>query len=88
MQGGITAGILNAIVAEEMPGSGTVFMSQQLEYLAPVFIEDTITGEVEVLKVHELKPVNHLRVIVCRSDDQVLLKGEAWYYTFFGPPDA
>ena len=85
VQGGITAGILNALVAEDLPGPGTVFMSQQLEYVAPVFIGDTIEGKVEVLKVHETKPVTQLRVEVCRDGDEVVLKGEAWCYTFAGP---
>jgi acyl dehydratase len=85
VQGGITAGILNALVAEDLPGPGTVFMSQQLEYTAPVFIGDTITGMVEILKVHETKPVTHLRVEVRRSTDEIVLKGEAWCYTFPGP---
>jgi acyl dehydratase len=84
VQGGITAGILNALVAEDLPGPGTVFMSQQLEYTAPVFIGDTIEGEVEVLKVHETKPVTQLRVEVRRADGTVVLKGEAWCYTFSG----
>jgi acyl dehydratase len=84
VQGGITAGILNALVAEDLPGPGTVFMSQQLEYTAPVFIGDTITGMVEILKVHETKPVTHLRVEVRRSTDEIVLKGEAWCYTFPG----
>lgn len=85
VQGGITAGILNALVAEDLPGPGTVFMSQQLEYVAPVFIDDTIVGEVEVLEVHERKPVTHLRVEVRRADHQIVLRGEAWCYTFPGP---
>jgi acyl dehydratase len=87
VQGGITAGILNALVAEDLPGPGTVFMSQRLEYVAPVFIDDTIVGEVEVLEVHERKPVTHVRVEVRRANDQVVLKGEAWCYTFPGPPE-
>lgn len=84
VQGGITAGILNALVAEDLPGPGTVFMSQELTYTAPVFIGDTIVGEVEVLKVHETKPVTQLRVEVRRADGTVVLKGEAWCYTFSG----
>lgn len=87
VQGGITAGILNALVAEDLPGPGTVFMSQQLEYTAPVFIGDTITGLVEVLKVHQTKPVTHLRVEVRRQDGEEVLKGEAWCYTFAGPDE-
>lgn len=81
VHGGLTAGILNALVAEDLPGPGTVFMSQQLNYTAPVFIGDTITGEVEVLKVHETKPVTQLRATVRRGDGEVVLEGECWCYT-------
>jgi acyl dehydratase len=52
-QGGITSGMLNALVAMDLPGPGTVFMSQSLRYLAPTFLGDTLTAEVEVLA---LKP--------------------------------
>ena len=85
VHGGITAGILNALVAEDLPGPGTVFMSQELQYVAPVFIGDTIVGEVEVLEVHATKPVTKLRVEVRRAETEVVLKGEAWCYTFAGP---
>ena len=85
VQGGITAGILNALVAEDLPGPGTVFMSQNLKYEAPVFVGDTIVGEVVVLKVHETKPVTNLRVEVRREDAEVVLSGDAWCYTFAGP---
>ena len=44
VQGGLTSGILNALVAMDMPGPGTVFMSQDLKFIAPVFIGDTITA--------------------------------------------
>ncbi len=82
VHGGLTAGILNALVAEDLPGPGTVFMSQKLEYKAPVFIGDTIAGEVEVLSVHETKPVTQLRATVTRQDGTVVLEGECWCYTF------
>jgi len=52
VQGGLTTGILNALVAMDMPGPGTVFLSHDIIFLAPVFIGDTITGEAEVLSVH------------------------------------
>lgn len=82
VHGGLTAGILNALVAEDLPGPGTVFMSQRLEYLAPVFIGDTIVGEVEVTEVHPTKPVTRLQATVRRGDGEVVLKGECWCYTF------
>ena len=83
-QGGITSGILNALVAMDLPGPGTVFMSQDLKYVAPVYIGDTITGEVEVLEVHPVKPVTRLRVRVERAVGETVLEGEAWCYTFSG----
>jgi acyl dehydratase len=81
VHGGLTAGILNAIVAEDLPGPGTVFMSQDLKYLAPVYIGDTIVGEVEVLEVHPTKPVTKLKATVLRQDGVVVLEGVCWCYT-------
>lgn len=80
--GGITTGILHALVAEDMPGPGTVFLSQNWKFTAPVFIGDTITARAEVLTVHEKKPVCSLRIEVRRQDDEVVLEGEAWCYRF------
>src|SRR5574341_563830 len=56
-QGGVTAGMLNALVAMELPGPGTVFMSQQLTYRAPAFVGDTLTATVEVIGLKPDKPV-------------------------------
>ncbi|HKP59076.1 MAG TPA: MaoC family dehydratase [Polyangiales bacterium] len=81
VHGGLTAGILNALVAQDLPGPGTVFMSQDLKYLAPVFIGDTIVGEVEVLSVHATKPVTQLRAAVRREDGELVLEGVCWCYT-------
>ena len=53
VQGGLTTGLLHALVAMDMPGPGTVFLSQQWKFTAPVFIGDTITAHAEVRKVHE-----------------------------------
>ena len=81
VHGGLTAGILNAIVAEELPGPGTVFMSQDLKYVAPVYIGDTIVGEVEVLEIHATKPVTKLKATVLRQEGDVVLEGVCWCYT-------
>jgi acyl dehydratase len=81
-QGGITTGILHALVAMDMPGPGTVFLSQNWKFTAPVYIGDTITGEAEVLSVHASKPVTQLRMVVRREGGEVVLEGEAWCYTF------
>jgi acyl dehydratase len=80
--GGITTGVLHALVAEDMPGPGTVFLSQNWKFTAPVYIGDTITATAEVLTVHERKPVCSLRIEVKRQDGETVLEGEAWCYRF------
>ncbi|PKB79758.1 MAG: hypothetical protein BZY88_11870 [SAR202 cluster bacterium Io17-Chloro-G9] len=82
VQGGLTAGILNALVAMDMPGPGTVFMNQNLQYTAPVFIGDTITAEAEILELHQTKPVTKLKMTVTRQTGGKVLEGECWCYTF------
>ncbi len=80
-QGGITSGMLNALVAMDLPGPGTVFMSQSLRYLAPTYLGDTLTAEVEVLAVKPDKPVCQLKATVTNQDGTVVLEGECWTYT-------
>ncbi len=80
--GGITTGLLHALVAEDMPGPGTVFLSQNWKFTAPVYVGDTISAMAEVLTVHEAKPVCQIRVEVRGSDGATVLEGEAWCYRF------
>ena len=82
VQGGLTTGLLHALVAMDMPGPGTVFLSQNWKFTAPVFIGDTITAVAEVLSVHATKPVCKLAISVERKDGERVLEGEAWCYTF------
>ena len=82
VQGGLTTGLLHALVAQDMPGPGTVFLSQNWKFTAPVFIGDTITAEAEVVSVHPSKPVTQLSIKVRRQDGETVLEGEAWCYRF------
>jgi acyl dehydratase len=82
VQGGLTTGILHALVAMDMPGPGTVFLSQNWKFTAPVFIGDTVTATATVLSVHPSKPVTQLGIKVARDGGEVVLEGEAWCYTF------
>jgi acyl dehydratase len=81
VQGGLTTGLLHALVAMDMPGPGTVFLSQNWKFIAPVYIGDTITAEAEVLSVHATKPVTQLAIHITRQTGETVLEGEAWCYT-------
>jgi acyl dehydratase len=82
VQGGLTTGLLHALVATDLPGPGTVFLSQNWKFTAPVYIGDTITAQAEVLSVHATKPVCQLQVRVKRQTGETVLEGEAWCYRF------
>lgn len=81
VQGGVTSAILNALVAEDLPGPGTVFLHVDWSFKAPVRPGDTITGLAEVLEVRDDKPITKLRTQVVRQDGTVVLEGEALCYT-------
>ena len=81
VQGGVTSAILNAVVAEDLPGPGTVFLNVSWSFKAPVRPGDTITGAVEVLEVRTDKPICRLKTTVTRDDGVVALEGEALCYT-------
>lgn len=80
VHGGLTSGILNALVAEDMPGPGTVFISMNLEFIKPVFVGDTITARAEVVEVHATKPVCTLAVTIVRQDGETVLTGRTVCY--------
>jgi acyl dehydratase len=81
VQGGVTTAILNAVVAEDLPGPGTVFLNVSWDFRAPVRPGDTITGRVEVTDVRHDKPITNLDTSVTRQDGVVAVDGTAVCYT-------
>ena len=81
VQGGVTSAILNAVVAEKLPGPGTVFLKVDWAFTAPVRPGDTITGRVEVISVRTDKPITQLKTTVTRQDGTAVLDGTAVCYT-------
>lgn len=81
VQGGVTSAILNAVVAEDLPGPGTVFLQVNWNFKAPVRPGDTITGEVKLTGVREDKPITELETRVLLADGTVVLDGTAVCYT-------
>jgi acyl dehydratase len=80
VQGGVTSGLLNALVAEDLPGPGSVFLSVEWSFRAPVKPGDEITAEAEVLEVRDDKPISRLRTTITNQDGVVVLDGTALVY--------
>jgi acyl dehydratase len=81
VQGGVTSGLLNAVVAEDLPGPGSVFLHVDWSFKAPVRPGDEITAEVEVLEAREDKPLTKLRTTIANQDGTVVLDGTALVWT-------
>src|SRR4051812_12404782 len=81
VQGGVTSGLLNAIVAEDLPGPGSVFLHVEWDFEAPVRPGDEITAEVEVLEAREDKPLTKLRTTIENQEGTVVLDGTALVWT-------
>jgi acyl dehydratase len=77
VQGGVTSGLLNALVAEDLPGPGSVFLHVDWNFRAPVRPGDEITAEAEVLSVRDDKPICTLRTTITNQDGTVVLEGSA-----------
>lgn len=81
VQGGVTSGILNAIVAEHLPGPGTVFLHVDWSFKKAVLVGDVITGRIEIVKAREDKPICDLLTTVTNQNGETCLTGTAKTYT-------
>ena len=81
VQGGVTSGILNAIVAEDLPGPGAVFLSVEWKFVKAVGVDELITGRVEVKEVRPDKPICKLETSVRNEKGEPCLTGTATVYT-------
>jgi len=75
--GMIAVGLISATLANDLPGPGSVYISQTLQFKAPVYPGDTITATVEVRAVHPDKPIVTLATVCTNQDDLVVVAGEA-----------
>jgi acyl dehydratase len=81
VHGGLTTGLFNALIAEVLPGPGSVFLHQEWDYPAPVYIGDTVTAEAEVIEARPDKPITTLRCVARRADGTEVLTGTCVVYT-------
>ena len=81
VQGGVTSGLLNALVAENLPGPGTVFLGVEWKFLKAVGVGEEIIARAEVLSVRDDKPICTLATTVANSAGEICLSGTATTYT-------
>jgi acyl dehydratase len=81
VQGGVTSGLLNAVVAEDLPGPGSVFLHTDWSFKAPVRPGDELTAEVEVLEARADKPITKLRTTITNQEGTIVLDGTAVVWT-------
>src|SRR5690349_19772431 len=81
VQGGVTTGLLNAVVAEDLPGPGTVFLETNWHFVKAVRVGETITASVKIEHVRDDKPICKLETIVRNASGEVCVGGTATTYT-------
>jgi 3-hydroxybutyryl-CoA dehydratase len=75
--GMLTASLISAVLANELPGEGSVYLGQTLQFVAPVFPGDEITARVIVKEIREDKPIMKLETICMNQREEVVIRGEA-----------
>lgn len=81
VQGGVTSGLLNAVVAEDLPGPGTVFLGVEWKFVKAVGVDEEIVARIEVTKVRDDKPICTLATSVVNAAGEDCLTGTATTYT-------
>ncbi|MBB1653049.1 MULTISPECIES: MaoC family dehydratase [Delftia] len=81
VQGGVTSGLLNALVAQDLPGPGSVFLGMELSFSKAVYVGDTVTARLEIKSVREDKPICKVEVSVSNHKGEVCLSGTATTFT-------
>ncbi len=75
--GMISAGLISAVLGTKLPGEGAIYMSQELKFMAPVFIGDTITAICEIEELISEKNRVVLKTIVVNQDGKEVVTGKA-----------
>jgi 3-hydroxybutyryl-CoA dehydratase len=73
----LVAGLISAVIANQLPGPGTVYIRQELNFLAPVYIGDTITAWVEVMELNRDKNRVTLKTVCENQDGKEVIEGKA-----------
>lgn len=75
--GMIPASLISAVIGNLLPGPGTIYLSQSLQFLAPVFVDEVVRARVKVTGMKENKPIATLETVCENQKGEIVLKGEA-----------
>jgi 3-hydroxybutyryl-CoA dehydratase len=75
--GMLSASLISAVIANELPGQGSIYLGQTLQFVSPVFPGDTVTALVTVTSIREDKPILKLETICRNQHGEIVVKGEA-----------
>lgn len=75
--GMLTASLISSVLASKLPGEGSIYLGQSLQFVAPVFPGDEITARVTVKEIREDKPIVKLETICLNQHSEVVIRGEA-----------
>lgn len=75
--GMLAASLISSALANKLPGEGTVYLSQSLKFVAPVYLGDTVTARVTIMGIREDKPIATLETMCLNQHGETLVKGEA-----------
>jgi 3-hydroxybutyryl-CoA dehydratase len=75
--GMLSASLISAVIANELPGQGSIYLGQTLQFVAPVFLGDTVTARVTVSAIREDKPILKLETVCTNQRNEVVIRGEA-----------
>ncbi len=75
--GMLGASLISAVLANELPGPGTIYLSQTLQFTAPIYLNDTVTVHVTVTKIREDKPIVTLETLCINQHGEIVIRGEA-----------
>ena len=75
--GMLTASLISSVIANKLPGEGSIYLGQTLQFVAPVFLDDEITARVTVKEIRENKPILKLETICANQRNEIVIRGEA-----------
>jgi 3-hydroxybutyryl-CoA dehydratase len=75
--GMLSASLISAVIANELPGQGSIYLGQTLQFVGPVFPGDTVLARVTVTSIREDKPIIKLETVCTNQRDEVVIRGEA-----------